>query len=111
MKQLVEVSINEELNEALVAANPLERALKEYLKLKAIVEDCQERMRAVRIPIEEALALCGEPMEIADFTCTLLPCERESFNLKEARKHIKEDVLKPYLSTSRYTQLRIQGKK
>lgn len=111
MSQQIEVTINQELNDALVAANPLERHVKEYLKLKAIIEDCQEQMKQVRIPIEEALALRGEPMEIAGFNCTLIACERENFNLKEAKKHIRAEILSPYTSISGYNQLRISEKK
>jgi hypothetical protein len=111
MSRLIEVTINEPLNEAVANFVSLDNAVREYLKLKAQLAEIEARMKEVRIPIEEALALRGEPMEIAGFNCTLQPCERENFNLKEARKHIKESVLEPYLSTSRYNQLRIVGKK
>jgi len=108
---LVEVTINSELNEATANFIKLRDAAKELLSLKRQKEEIEERIKEVRIPLEEALALRGAPIEIDDIVWTLQDCEREIFRLKEARNHLKPELLKPFISVSRYTQLVPRAKK
>lgn len=109
--RLVEVRINQELNDALVAMAPLTSALEEYLSLKCQMEALTDRMKEVRLPIEEALVLRGAPMEIAGFDCSLTDVKRANFNLNEAKKHIRLNVLAPYISYSTFSRLDIRNKK
>lgn len=91
-------------------AYSIEDTLKQYLALKARIESLEQALNASKEELEIAVSHSGGSLEVGTYKLHLIDCTRETFRLKEAKLHI-EQVLKPYISHSQYTQLRVTAKK
>jgi hypothetical protein len=86
----------------------IEETVRELARLKEESAKLEALMKRLRNVVEVALA--GEPdrrAEIAGFVCSVSDVERDNFNLKKALEKLDGRVLRPFITTSKYTQLRI----
>jgi hypothetical protein len=86
----------------------IEEAALEYMRLKAQAAELDAAMKRLRNVIEVAIA--EEPEKravIAGFRFALVTVERDNFNLKKALEKLDGRVLRPYITTSRYTMLKV----
>lgn len=119
MKQLVEVTINEALNEAVAEHVSLQNTVREYKRICEEIEELEKRKQELKGPIEEAIALRGaalskksnsQTLAIGNFVCTLIPCEGTYFNWDRGKALIAPAVLEQCTKRSQYTRLSVKGK-
>jgi hypothetical protein len=85
----------------------LEEAAAEYMRLKAQSAELDAAMKRLRNVLEVAVGAAPEKKAvIAGFKFALVEVERDNFNLKKALEKLDGRVLRPFITTSRYTQLR-----
>lgn len=96
------------LKPAIALVPNIEDTVREYVELKAQSEQLEKAMKRLRNVLE--VALSGEPEHkavIAGFRLVLIEVERDNFNLKKAKEELDGRMLRPYISISKYTQLRL----
>lgn len=92
-------------------AYTLEDPLGQYLTIKSQIEALEHALNAFRVGLESAVEQSDGTLELDGYKLKLIDCTRENFSLKEARRHIDIEILKPYISVSQYKQLRVTAKK
>lgn len=96
------------MENALKLVPQVEEAAVEYMRLKAQVAELESAMKRLRNVIEVAIA--EEPdrrATLAGFRFSLVDVERDNFNLKKALEKLDGRALRPFISTSRYTMLKV----
>jgi hypothetical protein len=84
----------------------------EYQAAKDQMAALEAVLKRLRNVIEVALADQPEQKaEIAGYRCAVIEVERDNFNLKKALEKLDGRVLRPFITTSKYTQLRVVGTK
>jgi hypothetical protein len=86
----------------------IEETVREYARLKNEAAELETHLKRLRNVIE--VALSGEPEHkatIAGIHLSLVEVERDNFNLKKAMEKLDGRVLRPYITTSRYTMLKL----
>lgn len=89
----------------------VEEAVKEYVAQKKEIERLERQIAKLKPIIESRLE--AEPEHkalIAGYLVSLTEISRELFDLKGAREKIDGRVLRPYLKTVTYQQLRVAYK-
>lgn len=96
------------MQNAVVVVPNLDETVLEYARLKEEHAALEKTMKRLRNVIEVALAEQPEHRAtIAGFRLALVPVERRSFDLKAALEKLDKRKLRPFISTSEYTQLRL----
>jgi len=96
------------MKNALSLVPNVEEAAQEYLRLKAQAAELEAAMKRLRNVLEVAVGESPDRRaEIAGVTFALVDVERENFNLKKALEKLDRRALRPFITTSRYTQLRV----
>ena len=86
----------------------LDQAVLTYQEIKAKIAFLENELKAPRAIIEEAASKTEDGKIItASYKITLSIAERENFSLKNAKAVLGEAALKPFISTSAYTTLRV----
>lgn len=86
----------------------LDEAAAEYMRLKAQSAELEAALKRIRNVLEVAVGSAPEKRaEIAGFKFALVEVERDNFNLKKALEKLDKRTLRPFITTSRYTQLRV----
>lgn len=101
-----------------VAKKPtkLEAAASRYVELKEKIRVMENEAKALSIILKDK-AHKGQPEGnalvalVGRFKLAVSPVSRETFNLKEARKEIAEEVLKPFIKTTETEMLRVKAVK
>lgn len=86
----------------------LDQDVIDYKDLAAKIKFFSEKQKAVRDRIEAAVTKIPEGKIITpEYAIVLTVCERETFSLKDAKAVLGEAKLKPFMSSTVYTQLRV----
>lgn len=81
--------------------------LASWIDVKAQIERLEKEKSELKEKLEKVLE--KEPdqtLELNGWKCTLVESSRESFRLKEAKIELDLKVLKPFISISKFTQIR-----
>ncbi len=79
-----------------------------YKEIAAKIKFLGEQLKPVKEYIEAAASKVPEGKIITEeFSVLLTLCQRENFSLKDAKAALGEEKLKPFMSTSVYTTLRV----
>lgn len=92
----------------------VEDAMSRYLSIKHEISLRESELDVLKTMIKLKLVL--EPKDAdgkrvlaqGDFMCQLVDSSRESFNLKNARGHIKEEVLAPFIKVTDFQTLLVK---
>ncbi len=85
----------------------LDQAVLSYKEIKAKISFLENELKTHKEVIEAAASKTADGKIITqDYKITLTIAERENFSLKNA-KAVLGDSLKPFISTSAYTTLRV----
>lgn len=85
----------------------IESVAKEYLLLKNEKSQIEKRLDELKSQIEPFLEQQPEKaFEVHNWKMTLVHSKREIFNLLKAKENMDGRVLKPYLKTSEFSQIR-----
>lgn len=115
----IEVTVNQAMSSAIAEfieasekkskspATALENAVAQYVDAKRAIERLELVMKSHRPVIEEALQAAGGKSEIAGHKLSLVQFERESFSLKEAKERLDLRILKPFITVTAVSQIRI----
>ena len=83
----------------------------EYKTIMERIKALEEAAKPFKMQLETAaLEAPNMTLDLDGFKVLLIECAREIFNTKEAKIKLGEDVLKPFLKTTEYTQLRVSAK-
>lgn len=83
-----------------------------YVQKRAEIEQAETELKFFRDVLE--LAATQSPnrrVETVDHNVLVVNVEREVFSLSKARLALCEEMLKPFISISQYTQLRVTARK
>ncbi len=85
----------------------VEEAAREWTDLKSEKMRIENRLDELKKPIEEFLGKQPEKTaELHGWKFTLVATERESFRLSAAKEKIDGRILKPYITLSKFNQIR-----
>jgi hypothetical protein len=98
----------------LKASLPLEQFsikvdVQSWREISAKIAFLSEQLKPIKERLEFAAAKAPEGKIITEeYAISLTLCQRDNFNLKAAKAALGEEKLKPFMTATAYTQLRIK---
>lgn len=95
--------------------NNINHIIQQYFSAAEQMKHLEKQLKTLRPTIEDYVKTTvgtqkisdSTTIKIGDFMATLTPAKRETFNLKEAKLLMNEETIKPFISVSEYTTLKV----
>lgn len=90
-----------------VLPQSLDGKAREYKRIQKEIENLEDLAKLFRDDLDQAAKAAGGQVDCGQYRIKSVSCKRENFSLKNAKQALGDEALRPFISVSQYSQLKI----